>query len=67
MSALRNHKLAGFSVERLMMFLNAVGQDIDIVIGTRSAVAAGRPHYGGRGLKPSAMRSTSDVDVLGTA
>src|SRR3954470_20706011 len=31
-SALRNYKLAGFSVERLMMFLTAVGRDVEIVI-----------------------------------
>jgi predicted XRE-type DNA-binding protein len=31
-SALRNYKLAGFSVERLMTFLNAAGQDVEIVI-----------------------------------
>jgi len=31
-SALRNYKLAGFSVERLMTFLNALGQDVEIVI-----------------------------------
>jgi predicted XRE-type DNA-binding protein len=31
-SALRNYKLEGFSVERLMMLLNALGQDVEIVI-----------------------------------
>ena len=31
-SALRNYKLAGFSVERLMTLLTAVDQDIEIVI-----------------------------------
>jgi predicted XRE-type DNA-binding protein len=31
-SALRNYKLAGFSVERLMNLLTTVDQDIDIVI-----------------------------------
>src|SRR3982750_405121 len=31
-SALRNYKLAGFSVERLMNLLTALDQDIDIVI-----------------------------------
>lgn len=31
-SALRNHKLAGFSVERLMNLLTALDQDIEIVI-----------------------------------
>ena len=31
-SALRNYKLAGFSVERLMNLLTALGQDVDIVI-----------------------------------
>ena len=31
-SALRNYKLAGFSVERLMTFLTALGHDVEIVI-----------------------------------
>jgi predicted XRE-type DNA-binding protein len=31
-SALRNYKLAGFSVERLMNLLTALDQDIEIVI-----------------------------------
>lgn len=31
-SALRNYKLEGFSVERLMTLLNALDQDVDIVI-----------------------------------
>jgi predicted XRE-type DNA-binding protein len=31
-SALRNYKLSGFSVERLMTFLTALGQDVEIVI-----------------------------------
>ena len=31
-SALLNYKLNGFSVERLMQFLNAVDQDIEIVV-----------------------------------
>ena len=31
-SALRNYKLAGFSVERLMTLLNALDQDVEIVI-----------------------------------
>lgn len=31
-SALRNYKLAGFSVERLMNFLTALDQDVEIVI-----------------------------------
>jgi predicted XRE-type DNA-binding protein len=31
-SALRNYKLAGFSVERLMNMLTAVDQDVEIVI-----------------------------------
>jgi predicted XRE-type DNA-binding protein len=31
-SALRNYKLAGFSVERLMNLLTAVDQDVEIVI-----------------------------------
>jgi predicted XRE-type DNA-binding protein len=31
-SALANYKLDGFSVERLMMFLTALDQDVEIVI-----------------------------------
>lgn len=31
-SALRNYKLDGFSVERLMTLLTALGQDIEIII-----------------------------------
>ena len=31
-SALRNYKIAGFSVERLMTFLTALDQDVEIVI-----------------------------------
>lgn len=31
-SALANYRLDGFSVERLMNFLNALGRDVDIVI-----------------------------------
>jgi predicted XRE-type DNA-binding protein len=31
-SALLHRKLAGFSIERLMHFLNQLGQDIDIVV-----------------------------------
>ena len=31
-SALRNYKLAGFSVERLMNLLTALGQDVEIII-----------------------------------
>jgi predicted XRE-type DNA-binding protein len=31
-SALRNYKLNGFSVERLMTLLNALDQDVEIVI-----------------------------------
>ncbi len=31
-SALANYQLEGFSVERLLRFLNALGRDIEIVI-----------------------------------
>lgn len=31
-SALSNYRLEGFSVERLMSFLNSLGHDVDIVI-----------------------------------
>ena len=36
-SALLNYRLAGFSVERLLRFLNALGQDIEIVIRRKPA------------------------------
>ena len=41
-SALRNYRLEGFSVERLMTLLNALDQDIEIVIRAkpRSRAAA---------------------------
>src|SRR3954471_7009814 len=42
-SALRNYKLAGFSVERLMNLLTALDQDIEIVIRRKS-----RSRKGGR-------------------
>lgn len=42
-SALKNYKLDGFSVERLMTFLLALGQDVEIRIKPRGkAHAAGR-------------------------
>lgn len=34
-SSLKNYKLDGFSVERLMVFLTAFGQDVDISIRKR--------------------------------
>jgi hypothetical protein len=34
-SALANYKLEGFSVERLMHFLNALGRDVEIVIRSK--------------------------------
>jgi predicted XRE-type DNA-binding protein len=41
-SALRNYKLEGFSVERLMTLLNALDQDVEIIIRAkpRSRAAA---------------------------
>jgi predicted XRE-type DNA-binding protein len=42
-SALRNYKLAGFSVERLMNLLTALDQDIEIVIRGKA-----RSRKGGR-------------------
>jgi predicted XRE-type DNA-binding protein len=35
-SALKNYKLEGFSVERLMTFLTALGQDVEILIKPRA-------------------------------
>jgi len=34
-SALVNYQLQGFSVERLLRFLNALGQDVEIVVRKR--------------------------------
>lgn len=39
-SALKNYKLDGFSVERLMSFLLALGQDVEIRISPRRAARA---------------------------
>jgi len=39
-SALKNYKLDGFSVERLMNFLLALGQDVEIRIRPRRAARA---------------------------
>ena len=39
-SALKNYKLDGFSVERLMNFLLALGQDVEIRITPRPAARA---------------------------
>ena len=42
-SALRNYKLSGFSIERLMTLLNALDQDVEIVIRNKPrSRAAGR-------------------------
>lgn len=35
-SALANYQLAGFSVERLMRFLNALGRDVEIIVREKS-------------------------------
>lgn len=44
-SALKRYKLDGFSVERLMTFLTALGSDIEIRITTRPrATTSGRIH-----------------------
>ncbi|MGH7091058.1 MAG: helix-turn-helix domain-containing protein [Stellaceae bacterium] len=42
-SALANYKLGGFSVERLMTFLTALDQDVDIIIRSKR-----RSRLGGR-------------------
>lgn len=39
-SALMNYRLDGFSVERLMNFVNALGRDVEIVISKRRAKRA---------------------------
>ena len=46
-SALKAYKLEGFSVERLMTFLTALGRDVEIRIHARPrAVTPGRIHVG---------------------
>jgi predicted XRE-type DNA-binding protein len=40
-SALANYKLGGFSVERLMTFLTALDQDVEIVIRKKARSRAG--------------------------
>src|SRR5262245_34738635 len=41
-SALVNYRLSGFSVERLMHFLNALGRDVEIVIRKTRSSRPGR-------------------------
>lgn len=41
-SALVNYKLSGFSVERLIHFLNALGRDVEIVIRKPRSSRAGK-------------------------
>jgi predicted XRE-type DNA-binding protein len=41
-SALLNYKLEGYSVERLMRFLVALGQDVEIVVRAKPRSRAGR-------------------------
>ncbi|MBN9378042.1 MAG: hypothetical protein BGO14_00970 [Chlamydiales bacterium 38-26] len=43
-SALLHRKLSGFSVERLMHFLNLLGQDIDIVVRPKPRNRIARVH-----------------------
>ncbi len=43
-SALLRGRLSGFSTERLMKFLTALGRDVEIVVRTRSAHARGHGH-----------------------
>jgi predicted XRE-type DNA-binding protein len=43
-SALANYRLEGFSVERLMNFLNALGRDVEIVIRWPRSRRAPRIH-----------------------
>jgi predicted XRE-type DNA-binding protein len=61
-SALRNYKLEGFSAERLMTLLNALDQDVEIVIRAkpRSRAAAGSAWWRaeGRGERRAAATSS---------
>ena len=43
-SALANYRLEGFSVERLMNFLNALGHDVEIIIRRPRSRRAARIH-----------------------
>jgi len=43
-SALSNYRLDGFSVERLMNFLNSLGRDVEIVIRKRRSGRSARIH-----------------------
>jgi len=43
-SALANYRLEGFSVERLMNFLNALGRDVEIIIRRPRSRRAARIH-----------------------
>jgi hypothetical protein len=43
-SALSNYRLAGFSIERLLSYLRALGQDVEIVISTQAEIAKSWPH-----------------------
>ena len=43
-SALANYRLDGFSVERLMHFLNALGRDVEIIIRKPRSRRAARIH-----------------------
>jgi predicted XRE-type DNA-binding protein len=62
-SALIRRKLDGFSVERLIHFLNALGQDIDIVVrqkprGRKQAIISVYHENGGcRPIVPMAAKS----------
>ena len=41
-SALRHYKLEGFSVERLMHFLVALGQDVEIIVKNKPRTRSAR-------------------------
>ena len=56
-SALRNYKLAGFSVERLMNLLTALDQDVEIVIRPVS-----EPRVWGEGLLKAAGALADDPE-----
>jgi Helix-turn-helix domain len=58
-SALANYKLGGFSVERLMTFLTALDQDVEIVIKNkpRSRTAGRISVVAGKSQRPDAKRN----------
>ena len=58
-SALRNYRLDGFSAERLMHFLNALGQDVEIVIRKKPRWRAAGIFVSGAALAAVGLRAAA--------